>query len=79
MVYPVEYTGLLVCAGVMMVQLSDAVDRLEDWQHGRVVTVAGHGHTFCSGGQLEFVHATATPRQGGQMSIFMQVRSLMHH
>ena len=59
--------------GTMMAELGDHVTTLERWTAGRCVTLSGAAHTFCAGGQLEFVAQTATSDKGGDMCAFMQV------
>jgi enoyl-CoA hydratase/carnithine racemase len=66
-------------AGAMMVSLADHVSTLEQWSNGRVLTIKGAHETFCSGGHLPFVAATAVPVMGAKMSIFMQVRGDIEH
>lgn len=55
-----------------MVQLSEAVAKLEKWPEGRAVIVKGAKGEFCSGGDLNFMNEIADSKSGAQMCIFMQ-------
>ena len=52
-----------------MVDLSDCVKRLEDWNNGKDLILCGEGGNFCSGGDLTFV--TKALHLGREMSTFM--------
>ncbi|XP_021922117.1 ethylmalonyl-CoA decarboxylase-like isoform X1 [Zootermopsis nevadensis] len=59
-------------SGSMMVDLADAVDMLESWDTGKGLIIYGHGHTFCSGGDLNMARMFSNPDDGFLMAVFMQ-------
>lgn len=59
-------------SGIMMVQLRDCIEVLEKWKDGKAVILYGNGNHFCSGADLNFVKANATPQAGLNMSTWMQ-------
>ena len=56
-------TTVFIIVGSMMVELHDAVEKLESWQTGKAVIIHGADHTFCSGGDLNLmkVHVYLCP------------------
>jgi len=58
--------------GLMMVQLEEAVSKLEKWTKGKGVLIYGAEDNFCSGGDLNFAQQTGTPEGGYKMATFMQ-------
>ncbi len=38
-----------------MVEIHDAVERLESWHTGKAIILHGADHTFCSGGDLNLM------------------------
>lgn len=56
----------------MMVQLEEAVSKLETWTKGKGLLVYGAEDNFCSGGDLNFAQETGTPEGGYKMATFMQ-------
>lgn len=55
-----------------MVDLADAVGTLESWSTGRGLILYGHGHNFCSGGDLNMARKFSNPDDGFRMAVFMQ-------
>ena len=58
--------------GYMMVKLTEAVDELEQWEHGKALILHGCEGSFCSGADLSIVKTINTPREGNLMCAFMQ-------
>jgi len=58
--------------GKMMVDLADAVDKLESWSTGKGLIIYGHEHNFCSGGDLNWARKISNPENGFRMAVFMQ-------
>ena len=58
--------------GYMMVRLAEAVDELEQWEHGKTLILHGCEGSFCSGADLSIVKTINTPREGNLMCAFMQ-------
>jgi ethylmalonyl-CoA/methylmalonyl-CoA decarboxylase len=59
-------------SGKMMVELADAIDILESWNVGKGLIIYGHGHNFCSGGDLNMARMLSNPDDGFRMAVFMQ-------
>ena len=55
-----------------MVRLAEAVDELEQWEHGKALILHGCEGSFCSGADLSIVKTINTPREGNLMCSFMQ-------
>jgi len=68
------YRIIIICvvSGKMMVDLSDAIDILERWSTGKGLIIYGHGHNFCSGGDLNMARMFSNPDDGFCMAVFMQ-------
>lgn len=58
--------------GYMMVRLAEAVDELEQWEHGKALILHGSEGSFCSGADLSIVKTINTPKEGNLMCAFMQ-------
>ena len=58
--------------GFMMVRLAEAVDELEQWEHGKALILHGCEGSFCSGADLSIVKTINTPGEGNLMCAFMQ-------
>lgn len=58
--------------GYMMVGLAEAVDELEQWEHGKALILHGCEGSFCSGADLSIVKTINTPREGNLMCAFME-------
>lgn len=58
--------------GYMMVRLAEAVDELQQWEHGKALILHGCEGSFCSGADLSIVKTINTPREGNLMCAFMQ-------
>ncbi|XP_041358365.1 ethylmalonyl-CoA decarboxylase-like [Gigantopelta aegis] len=57
--------------GKMMVELSDRIRELEEWDNGKGLILRGAGGTFCSGADLDFVRQINTSVDGFKMATFM--------
>ncbi|CAI9555041.1 unnamed protein product [Staurois parvus] len=58
--------------GTMMIELSECVSDLENWQEGKGLIVYGAENTFCSGSDLNAVKAVTNPQDGVMMCMFIQ-------
>ncbi|KAM5163518.1 ethylmalonyl-CoA decarboxylase isoform 2-T2 [Mantella aurantiaca] len=56
----------------MMIELTERIGDLENWQEGKGLIVYGAGNTFCSGSDLNAVKAITNPQDGMLMCMFMQ-------
>jgi enoyl-CoA hydratase/carnithine racemase len=56
----------------MMVQLEEAISKLESWTEGKGLLIYGAEDNFCSGGDLNFAQKTGSPEGGYKMATFMQ-------
>ena len=59
-------------SGSMMVQLRDAVNKLEEWKEGKGVILIGAGGNFCSGADLNIAKQFNSPEHGEAMCKLMQ-------
>ncbi|XP_075059136.1 ethylmalonyl-CoA decarboxylase isoform X2 [Mixophyes fleayi] len=58
--------------GNMMIELSDRISDLENWEEGKGLIVHGAQNTFCSGSDLNAVKAISNPQDGIMMCMLMQ-------
>lgn len=63
---------IILVLGKMMVDFRKCVIELEHWKEGKAVILCGNDGFFCSGGDLDFARATGTPKEGFDMSCWMQ-------
>lgn len=56
----------------MMVDFRKCVTELEQWKEGKALILCGNDGFFCSGGDLDFARATGSPKEGHDMSYWMQ-------
>ena len=83
----VEKAHLDVLVGPMMVQLDEAVTKLQSWDQGVALVLSGENRAFCAGADFELAReALGRPKQGKLMSLLMsdtlerlrQARSSVH-